>query len=583
MSGLRALYARGTRLTIRARIILLFLAALCVYVLAVTLVYWQLLNEAASANAAQTARQSAEMLMSGVEQELANTRSISNNLLLNPDLTRWLRSEPGARDVAVTRNANQALIQTYATFPHIESIYIFDNRGEQLYTANHLTRNLVTEIAAAPWYARAVALNGGAFVALNALDTIYSDAAQNNISFIRWILDVNTMKPSGFLIINLNERFLSGVISRILQKYDTHFYIFDERGQSVLFGQEAPFPDEIPAEGMVRKLGGEAFFLYSAYFPEIGWTIVSSAPYDALNGASAATQLLLIPMLAAVVLFLVGSMLTANLVATPIRRLIASMQSVREGRFEAIPRNDRRDEIGQLEENYNIMIDALNAMLARRAALEQDKRTLELRVLTEQFKPHFLYNTLDSISYLIMAGDNARAREAVVSLSRFYNASLAKGSETASVGDEIGLIRNYLALQKIRYDDMIDDAYDITSDAAALPVLRNILQPLVENSIYHGIKPSGEPGIIMIRARREAGRLRLSVQDDGIGMTREQLDCLNIDGAGPDPVNFGLRGTINRLRLYYNRQDVCTVSSGPGEGTLVELCIPLPDATRERE
>ncbi len=142
------------------------------------------------------------------------------------------------------------------------------------------------------------------------------------------------------------------------------------------------------------------------------------------------------------------------------------------------------------------------------------------------------------------------------SLGRYYSISLNKGAETVPLCDEIQLVQNYLSLQKLRYGAMIEDHYNISEDTGELHVLRNILQPLVENSIYHGIKPSGEPGSIFIEAHREDGCLVLAVRDNGMGMTEEEQGRLSADILNQNLHSFGVRGTIKRAKLFCNRTDI---------------------------
>ena len=566
------------RISIRVKITLAFLLTLCLYIVLTTAIFARQLNQATREQAEQAAKQESGLLISSIRSHLTSTRNISNLLMQNSDIRAWLKGGE-SRSASVSRGANDALLQTYVNFRVIESLFIFDNSGENVNISNHLTIKTFTDIEATPWYSRATEQHGGAFVSINASGTLLSSNGGNNISFIRQILDMQTFKPSGFLIINLNESFLTGLISSDSEESGVRFFLLDENGESIISGQEPPDITGLPDGGEPRRTGEESVFLYRTDIPELGWTVITSAPYSLFGGVPFTARLFLLSTLFSIGLYIFGSMYTAWFIAKPINRLIASMRGVREGRFEPVPPSKREDEFGQLEEDYNIMIGALNSMISQRVLMEKEKRKAELEVLNEQFKPHFLYNTLDSISYLILSGDKQSAYGAVMALSGYYRMSLKKGAETVPLGEEIDMIKNYLALQKIRYGDMIEDCFDIQPEVAEVPVLRNILQPLVENCVYHGIKPSGEPGRVNITAWIDGDALYVAVEDNGLGMTLEHLNSLNSDMIEQNLMSFGLRGTVKRLRLFYRRDDVCRIASEEFKGTKVTLRIPVKEGS----
>ena len=569
----------AVRVSIRSKILIVFLASFSVYIILVTILSWRIMDGSTQQQLSQGTNQASDLLISGIQQTLDHARKISYNLLQNADIMAWLGDDGGSSNISATRNANRVLIQTYVTFSGIESIYLFNNAGEGVNASHHLPIQLFGDISATAWYRRAVDRRGGFFLTLNADGTLFSTSGKNNISLIRQVLDINTMLPIGYLIVNLNESFIADTIMDINKKHGTSFYVLDENGESVLREQELPssWGGHIPPGGVRRRIDGERLFLSKTDIPKLGWTVISAMPNSTPLPFS--SQVIILPVLCAVGMYLFGSVFTANLISKPVNELISSMQGVREGRFEPVPPNERQDEFGQLNKNYNIMIDALKTMISQRILLEKEKQRYELDVLTEQFKPHFLYNTLESISYLVMSGDNKKACDTIVALSRFYRASLNKGLETSPLDQEVELIKNYLALQKTRYGELFEDYYDIHPDAGKAPVLRNILQPLVENSIYHGIKPSGEPGIIAVRAYLDGGMIKIYVEDDGMGMAPDKLDAINAHIADRSALSFGLRGTIKRLQLFYGYDDIYELESAPGKGTAILLKIPCSSSS----
>ena len=222
-------------------------------------------------------------------------------------------------------------------------------------------------------------------------------------------------------------------------------------------------------------------------------------------------------------------------------------------------------------------IDYLNELFNRLIENEKNVQKAEMRVLQEQIKPHFLYNTLETISYMAMQEDATSVYDALETLGSFYRNFLSKGERTIPIKRELRITQDYLALQKLRYGDIFQDEYILDEETLECDVPKLILQPLVENCIYHGVRLKGEECIIRITTRMEEDGLHIIVYDSGVGMSEEQIKNVMESYEKKDVKNkygFGLRGTINRIRYYYDCDDVVQIRSELGEYTEIELCIP---------
>jgi two-component system sensor histidine kinase YesM len=206
---------------------------------------------------------------------------------------------------------------------------------------------------------------------------------------------------------------------------------------------------------------------------------------------------------------------------------------------------------------------------------QEAKRKSELEVLQSQIHPHFLYNTLNSVVRLAGTGKNEDVITMITSLSRFFRISLSKGEHFISVADELEHIRNYLIIQKMRYKNKFE--YAIEADEAALEcrTMKLVLQPLVENAIYHGIEPSADEGFITISARLLEGKLCLQVKDDGLGISPQKLsDLLTGPTHQDDGSGIGLRNVHERIRLNYGEDYGLQIESEREEGTTVSVWLP---------
>ena len=161
-------------------------------------------------------------------------------------------------------------------------------------------------------------------------------------------------------------------------------------------------------------------------------------------------------------------------------------------------------------------------------------------------------------------------------LGSYYRISLSKGSEVITISDEIDVVRNYMAIQQVRYGDIFTLYFDIDDKATRYKILKLVLQPLVENALYHGIKPKGEKGTITLSLKFLEGIIELSVADDGVGMDQEEISqILDTRYQGDSKTSFGLRGTIERLRLFYGINDPISIESAKNEGTKVIIRVPI--------
>ena len=243
------------------------------------------------------------------------------------------------------------------------------------------------------------------------------------------------------------------------------------------------------------------------------------------------------------------------------------------------------NELRILKDSYNSTVTRINELIQELISKEQSVQRAEMRVLQEQIKPHFLYNTIGTISALALENDSEDVSSALETMGRFYRNFLSKGDREIPLEKEVTIVKDYLSLQKLRYGDILIDEYDIAAEAADCIVPKLTLQPLVENCIYHGIRPKGEPGVIRIKAAVEGDDLHIYVTDTGVGMSSEYIDKLmsgKKNGSG-DEGSFGLWGTIERIRYYSHRDDVFRITSEEGEYTCVELIIPAIKGALVRE
>ncbi len=275
---------------------------------------------------------------------------------------------------------------------------------------------------------------------------------------------------------------------------------------------------------------------------------------------------------------------TAVFVKQPIDRLEEVTAMLAEGTLDARLTDTDVTELRNLTIQVNTMADRLEAMMEKSLQDGRNLRKAELRTLQAQINPHFLYNTLDAIVWKAEAGDKDEVIQLTSALSDFFRISLSSGADWIPISQERKHIEGYLKIQQTRYRDIMNYEIDIPEDIGQFYILKLLLQPLVENALYHGIKIKRGGGTIRVSGRVEEGFLVFSVKDTGCGMTAEQLKDLNERMKKGQPSvsagsgGFGLVNVNLRIRLYYNQSEGLQIESGPG-GTEVRFRVPC--RTRE--
>lgn len=265
---------------------------------------------------------------------------------------------------------------------------------------------------------------------------------------------------------------------------------------------------------------------------------------------------------------------------TPIKKLHDVTTTITKNDLQALMTSDNVDEITELGMSFNIMIGKIKELLDSKIKEQENLKKAELRALQAQINPHFLYNTLDTIIWLAESKKTDQVVKIVTALSSFFRISLSKGKDWITIGEEVERIKSYLTIQKMRYHDILDFKIEVDKDASENTILKLILQPLVENALYHGIKNKRKGGTINVRARRKSeDEILLEVEDDGIGFTPQKLAQLRNElNNDSDDIKmesgYGIGNVNNRIRLYYGKQYGLSIESQYNTGTCVTLVIP---------
>lgn len=309
-----------------------------------------------------------------------------------------------------------------------------------------------------------------------------------------------------------------------------------------------------------------------------GWKVVGVMPVDGMSLNSIKTKLLVVFIVAFIlfILSIINSYISSK-ITNPIKELEKSVKKIEEGDLNAEVPRDGSYEIRHLGESIQNMSRQIRKLMDDIVAEHESKRKSEFDTLQSQINPHFLYNTLDIIVWMIENEKQGDAVRAVTALARFFRISLSRGKSIITVADELEHVRNYLMIQHMRYKNKFTYSIEADEEVLELASLKLILQPLVENAIYHGMEFMDGDGEICIRAWRQNSELFLSVEDNGLGMTEEQVKRLFEDtehvssrrGSG-----IGVKNVNERIRLYFGSGYGLMIESEPDEGTKVTAHLP---------
>ncbi len=308
-----------------------------------------------------------------------------------------------------------------------------------------------------------------------------------------------------------------------------------------------------------------------------GWKIVSVVTKKSLFSDLNQTRVMaLLNLVLAIFLMIFVNQYVAVRITDPLKKLEKSIQGI-EMKQQPVVYIGGSPEIQHLGLTIRFMVEELQELTDKMVKEQEEKRKNELDALQSQINPHFLYNTLDSIMWMIESERYEDAVSMVQDLGRLLRISLSRGKNVISVGDELQHARSYLAIQRYRYKNKFTSYFEVEPDIEQYKTIKLVIQPLIENAIYHGMEYMDGDGEIYIRAYARERDLYLEVEDNGPGMPEEQVENL-LTGGGESPrqkgSGIGLKNVNQRIQLYFGAQYGLEIESEPDEGTTVRIHIP---------
>ncbi len=309
-----------------------------------------------------------------------------------------------------------------------------------------------------------------------------------------------------------------------------------------------------------------------------GWKIIGVSPEHGFTLNEVKTRLFLV-FVVAFFLFLLAviNAYISSKITAPIQELEKSVNALEEGELDTQVYTGGSYEIQHLGRSIGGMARRIQALMNDIVAEHESKRKSEFDTLQSQINPHFLYNTLDIIVWMIENEQKQEAVKVVTALARFFRISLSKGRSIIPVRDELEHVRNYLTIQQKRFKNKFIYQIEAQEEVLSLASLKLMLQPLVENAIYHGMEFMDGDGEITVKVERNEDRLCFTIADNGLGMTKEQVEGLltgETRSASKKGSGIGVKNVNERMRLYFGEDYGLEIFSEPDEGTAIQICLP---------
>ena len=525
-------------------------------------------------------------------------------------------SEPDAHNLTdadqLTLNANQRHFRSLLySHPSIDFAFLYQFTGEQPTHSRVITifnkENFETlpyeQFMAHPLYQQVMQRNG---MPIWIAPYEYPELTGSGHVFtqIRLIKELSKLQRIGILFVQIKNWEFEDIFknlklgssmqtTRYMLVNDKGMILYDDEGQ--LNGRDIQqFIDPPVAWAPTYQSFKETFdgqeSLISIYpMPDTPWRLVSVISWSYLSSeivtfARWFMAIVFLCLLAAMVF----SLVFMNRITGTIGKIVRFMRKVEDGELGVRVEENGSGELRLLEQGFNNQMNKIHALFDQVKREQQQKAAAELRLLQAQIKPHFLFNTLESINVLAVQNEGRKVSQMVLRLARILRISIQDADEIP-LQLEIEHLRSYLDIQKFRFGDLFNYTIDIPDNLLSAKVLKLTLQPLVENSLQHGFDGIAYPGKLTVTARAEGGRLLLTVNDDGNGMTAQQLQALHyapssdeapnaVSPAHPERRGLGLRSVADRLRYQYGSRYGLFVCSAPGQGTMIRCAIPLQEA-----
>lgn len=531
-------------------------------------------------NASLNAEQLLNQINSNIEYYLQSMIDVSgllsDNIYLNPNI--------------MNSNIKDQMSVISNTRSDIASLAIFSAEGKLIYATNTEPLKTNSQVTDQSWFQNALNKTDNLLFSLPHVQNLFEKKHDWVVSLSKVInYTVDGKKLKGVLLVDMNYSIISQLCQNISIGEKGYIYIVDSdnniiyhpKQQLINTGLKQEIPENYLGSYQESSNDGEKIVTIKTV-NLTNWKVIAVAyTADLVASKKDITNFVIwVIILSIMLISLIFAVMSAK-ISEPIKNLEKYMKKVEEGDFNIYIDAKGEDEVVRLSHAFNIMIYKVRYLMKQIVNEQEATRKSELDALQAQINPHFLYNTLDSIVWMAENGKSEDVITMVTALARLFRISISRGAKFITVEQEIEHAKNYLIIQKIRYKNKFNYSIDIEPDVRKLNTLKLILQPLIENAIYHGIEYMQDEGKIEISASIHENKILFIIRDNGLGIDPEKMPgLLRYDGKSKGGSGVGVKNVHERIQLTYGKEFGLEIESELEEGTTIKIWIPI-DTNKE--
>ncbi len=533
----------------------------------------------AEQNAIINTRQIIDQVNTNLDYYLRSMMEISNYL------NEVIRNDAGISSTNLKDQMNVIL----NTRKDIVTLALFSSEGKLLAGVPFYKMKDDVDMTEQEWFKAPIKEPANLYFSSPHVENIYKGQHSWVVSLSRGVtVNQNGKKVKGVLLVDMNFSTIDQLCQKVNFGKKGYVYIIDSNYNIVYHPQQQLINVGLKKENLddVREhvfgryfdnYNGERRLITIETVNYCRWRIVGIAYMDEIAAIKKDIGNYILYLLVFGVLFVMSiSAFASAKISQPIKKLEKSMKMVEQGKFDINIDIKGETEVAQLSKAFKLMVARIKQLMSQIVLEQEAKRISELNALQAQINPHFLYNTLDSVVWMAENGKSEDVITMTVALARLFRISISKGRNIISVRQELEHAKNYLVIQSIRYKNKFKYEMDAQEEALKCSTIKLILQPIIENSIYHGIEYMPDQGFIKISVSIKDGKLLYKISDNGLGMDKQTLDSLlsgNVKSKNGSGV--GVKNVHERIQLYYGKEYGLQIESEIEVGTTVYIWLPL--------
>ncbi|WP_042169118.1 cache domain-containing sensor histidine kinase [Paenibacillus gorillae] len=606
------------RHSIHGRLFILFLTSMLTLLILVSVLYYQKTTEIIHSKISDLAVKNISQTVGLFDLMLEGYDSVTKSLNSNYELLRLIQERDKEEDAAISvineRTITNILGAVYYSRDDIIGIHVISNKGKVYNYERRFAGIVDINYSSTDWYKKLVESNGKMqWFGLSEGSLINSFLRQDPVFvFGRQLYDLTNYKPIGVVLIETNPKPILSALSNVTISPNSRVYIVDRENRIIASTEptvESPEDRKDPPSfaGLPRPKRNDIVvdnqtdqLIVAANAAMAEWTVYSLTPKEDISAELAQTRLYLLFVILAVIIIatFLASLISRN-IASPLKLLIREMKQVELGNFRGAVNVNSFEEINSLVSSFNRMVLRMDELIERITLSSISEKNAELQALQSQVNPHFLYNTLDMIYWMLDERENDRLGRVILSLSHMfrYSSDWEEASKT-TLGQELDQMRHYMTIIENRLEGRIETEINIDKSWLDAPMPKMTLQPIIENAVKSGLEPLDRLGVLRVYAESDekTQEFRIVIEDNGVGMSEETLAAIRKsmyepvfikNGAVAAPRSaqtseartrrgIGLPNVHHRLALMFGDNYGLRIDSEQDVGTTVVIVMPMP-------